>query len=55
MEKFQYDTKTESALPFKVGSLVGLVAQPWDDKSLICIYVLLFMQIISDDITFPEP
>ena len=35
MEKFQYDTKTESELPFKVGLLVGLVAQPRDDKSLI--------------------
>ena len=35
MEKFQCDTKTRSALPFNMRSVVGSFAQPCD-KSLIC-------------------
>ena len=35
MEKFQSNTIIGSALPFKVRSVVGSVAQPCD-KSLIC-------------------
>ena len=34
IEKFQGDTKTGNALPFKVRSVVGSVAQPCD-KSII--------------------